>query len=247
LGVFARAHAYTQTIEFLHRHLKIDPSQPNNTHVYAMKRDPGIGLFVPELQSTLYYRKLFEDQIDISTGTLANIDDPTNQFRSGIATFYAISTINGCLSRCAIDAVQRTVALKSVRFNAVDQSCFCFDTSFFQWRADGYPTTDVDSLWIRDTGSASQWFETEYCEFVRADTVRAHTQSNPKPPLLHATSNLAFPFALHAARAHDRVDQEHIVAWRERVLPWLARRRRLHPVVRLVVRILPRGSELGAV
>lgn len=179
-------------MEFLHRHLKIDPSQPNNTHVYAMKRDPGVGLFVPELQSTLYYRKLFEDQIDISTGTLANIDDPTNQFRSGIATFYAISTINGCLSRCAIDAVERIVALKSVRFNAVDQSCFCFDTSFFQWRADGYPNTDVDSLWIRDAGSASQWFETEYCEFVRADTVRARARSKPKP-LLTALLTLLSP------------------------------------------------------
>lgn len=157
-------------MEFLHRHLKIDPSQPNNTHVYAMKRDPGVGLFVPELQSTLYHRRLFEDKIDIGVGTLMNIDDPGGQHQSGIAAFYSIATRDACLSRCAVDAVERTVALKTVRFHSVDQSCFCFDAAFFEWRFDGYPTDEVDSLWIRDDGSVAEWFETEYCEFVRPDT-----------------------------------------------------------------------------
>ena len=157
-------------MEFLSQHIKIDASQPNNTHVYAMKRHPGTGLFVPELQSTVYHRKLFNDQIDIGVGTLMNINVPGGQHFSEIATFYAITTRDACISRCAVDAVERTIALKTVRFHSVDQSCFCFETSFFEWRFDGYPSDQVDSLWVRDTGSVAQWFETEYCEFIRPDT-----------------------------------------------------------------------------
>ena len=176
-----------RALEFLSRHIKIDPSQPNNTHVFAMKRDIGNGLFIPELQSTLYHRRMWEEHIDIDVGTLMNIADAGNTKRSEIATFYSITTHKACLSRCAIDAVVRTVSLKSVRFHSVDQSCFCFDTSLFQWEFDGHPQDATESLWQRDEGSVAEFYEVEYCEFVRGDTVRAHAQSNPKPPLLHAT------------------------------------------------------------
>ena len=162
-----------KALEFLHRHVKIHPSQPNNTHLFAMKRDEGVGLFIPELQSTLYHRKMWEEHIDADVGALINIaTSPIPSQRSNIVTFYTISTLNSCLSRCSIDAVERITALKTVRFNPVDQSCFCFDTSLFQWVFDGYPTDSTQSIWNRDEGSAAEWYEVEYCEFVRPDTVR---------------------------------------------------------------------------
>ena len=161
---------FAQALEFLHRHVKIDPSQPNNTHVFAMKRDIGNGLFIPELQSTLYHRRMWEEHIDIDVGTLMNIADAGNTKRSEIATFYSITTHKACLSRCAIDAVVRTVSLKSVRFHSVDQSCFCFDTSLFQWEFDGHPQDATESLWQRDEGSVAEFYEVEYCEFVRGDS-----------------------------------------------------------------------------
>ena len=159
-----------RALEFLRRHIKIDPSLPNNTHVFAMKRDIGTGLFIPELQSTVYHRLLWEKHIDINVGTLLNIADAGNTRRSEIVTFYSVTTHNVCLSRCAIDAVRREVNLKTVRFHSVDQSCFCFDTSLFQWAFDSHTATDSESLWERDDGSVARWYEVDYCEFVRPET-----------------------------------------------------------------------------
>jgi len=174
----------SRALEFLSRHLKIGPNQPNNTHVYTMKRDVGIGLFVPELQSTIYHRKLWEEHIDADLGTLMNIADTSRAYRSNIVTFYSIKTKTICLSRCAIDAVSRQVAIKTVRFHSVDHSCFCFDNSLFQW--------GFDPIWNRDPGSVAEWYDVEYCEFVRPDEVRDRSRTTHACPETspHSTQRL---------------------------------------------------------
>jgi hypothetical protein len=149
-----------RAIEFLSRHVKIAANQDNNTHVFAIHRAPAPGYFVPELQSTVYHRQLWsaDAHIDIGLGTIFNVFDATRLER-----IYGVGTLNNCLARCGIHAVSNTRELKTIRFSAVDQSCFCFTLDLFEWTYEG--------LWIRDEGSSARWYQTTYCEFVRPDTV----------------------------------------------------------------------------
>jgi hypothetical protein len=142
-------------MEFLHKFHKIADDQPRNTHVYAMKRDQGRGLFVPELQSTVFHLKLWEKHIDIGVGTLQNMPEV------GMTEFSLIRTLDRCLSRCARDAVEREVALETVRFDSSDDSCRCFEADLFHF--------DYDTEWVRDETSVAEWHQTAYCEFTRPD------------------------------------------------------------------------------
>jgi hypothetical protein len=123
--------------------------------VYAMKRDQGRGLFVPELQSTVFHLKLWEKHIDIGVGTLQNMPEV------GMTEFSLIRTLDRCLSRCARDAVEREVALETVRFDSSDDSCRCFEADLFHF--------DYDTEWVRDETSVAEWHRTAYCEFTRPD------------------------------------------------------------------------------
>jgi hypothetical protein len=140
-----------RALQFLEHFLKIPITEPNNTHVYAMKRDLGESYFVPELQSTIYYKKLWERYIDMDTNGFA-----------GKTELYTIRTLERCLAECAKDAVRGIKALATVRFDsAAPQSCFCFEFDLFEW---GY-----DDKWERDDASSAFWYKTQYCEFTRPD------------------------------------------------------------------------------
>jgi len=145
----------TRAMAFLQKFHKIAEDQPRDAHVYAMKREQGRGLFVPELQSTVFHSKLWERHIDIGVGTLQNMN------YAGATELYSTRTLDRCLSRCAIDAVRRRVALETVRFDPDLGTCFCFEMDFFKY--------EHDTEWIRDKNSTAEWHKVKYCEFTRPD------------------------------------------------------------------------------
>ena len=153
-------------MEFLHEFHKIPSNQPNETHVYAMKRDIGNGLWIPRLQSTLYYSKLWQNEIDAPQGTMDNaplLTGKTHVFSSGV------STIRECLESCAGEAVTNKHALRTIRFDNTDESCRCFYESLFEWRFDSNDT--ANQLWVHSDNSEAEWYDVKYCSFVRPDTV----------------------------------------------------------------------------
>lgn len=167
-----------QAMEFLHEFYKIPANQPNDTHVYAMKKDVGNGLWIPRLQSTLYYSKLWQTEIDAPQGSMDNAPALADK----AYLFYGVSSLTACFDRCAGQAVSAVRALRTVRFDPTDESCRCFDDSLFQWKFDSVNDTD-NQLWTRDGDSTAEWYEVKFCEFVRPDTVRTlirttHTHSS---------------------------------------------------------------------
>ena len=169
------------SMEFLHRHHKIADGDDNNVHVFAMKKHIGRGLFVPELQSTVYYSRLLEKGIDVpSATTLQSMADATriaNNQGSPLVLIDSVYSTEQCISQCAKSAVGAVRSLRTVRYKDVDKSCYCFETSFFAWPFDT-PLSLVDtgqeqSIWERvDESTASDWFDVEFCRYVRPDTVR---------------------------------------------------------------------------
>jgi hypothetical protein len=167
-----------RALEFLHRHKKIPDGENNHTHVFAMKKATGHGLWIPELQSTLYHARMFEAGIDVRTEvTLQALDDATrvdNGQGSNWAVLYSISSAERCLSECAKEAVGHRRALKTVRFNAIAQNCYCFESSLFGWAFDAplaNASTGLEaSFWERDQADdPSDWFEVKFCEHTRPD------------------------------------------------------------------------------
>ena len=75
-----------RALEFLHRHHKIPDGEDNHTHIFAMKKAIGHGLWIPELQSTLYHARMFEAGIDVRTEvtlqalSLIHISEPTRPY-----------------------------------------------------------------------------------------------------------------------------------------------------------------------
>jgi len=165
-------------MEFLNEFYKIPANQPNDTHVYAMKKDVGNGLWIPRLQSTLYYSKLWQTEIDAPQGSMDNAPALAGKA-------HGVSSLKACLERCADDAVSAVRALRTVRFDPTDESCRCFDDSLFQWKFDSVNDTD-NQLWTRDGDSTAEWYEVKFCEFVRPDTVRIATRTSHTHTLLWA-------------------------------------------------------------
>jgi hypothetical protein len=161
-----------RAMEWLHTFYKIPSNQPNDAHVYAMKKDVGNGLWIPRLQSTLYYSKLWQAEIDAPQGSMDNA--PALATKAHL--FYGVSSLSACLERCSDEAVSAVRALRTVRFDPADESCRCFDESLFQWKFDSNDDPN-NLLWTRDGDSTAQWYDVRFCEFVRPDTVRTPTRT----------------------------------------------------------------------
>ena len=186
----------SQAMEFLHSFYKIPSNQPSETHVYAMKKDVGNGLWIPRLQSTLYYSKLWQSEIDAPQGTIDNAPALSGK----VHLFYSVSTLDKCFERCADEAVTAVRSIRTVRHDTLDESCRCFDDSLFDWKFDSNDDPD-NSLWMRDGDSTAEWYDVRFCEYVRPDTVRnlsltrtLHTfHSTPLTTLRHRFSRAAWP------------------------------------------------------
>lgn len=155
----------SQAMEFLHEFHKIPSTQPNNTHIYAMKKSVGQGLWIPRLQSTLYYQRLWQSEVDADVAALDGVPA-----LAGVAhVFYELANLNACFERCANEAMANTRAVRTVRYDTGDRSCRCFDVSLFDWTFDALDATQ-NGLWHIRRESTAQWYEVKFCEFVRPDT-----------------------------------------------------------------------------
>jgi len=176
-------------MEFLHEFYKIPSNQPNDTHVYAMKKDVGNAVWIPRLQSTLYYSKIWQE--GIGTPQLDTLENaPALSQRMHVLNF-VVSRLSQCLELCADAAVSAVRALRTVRFDPTDKSCRCFDDSLFQWKFDSVDDAG-NQLWTRDGDSKAEFYETKFCEFVRPDTV--HSISNSYTTHTHTIRLHSTPF-----------------------------------------------------
>ena len=153
-----------RAMEFLHEWHHIPSNQPNNTHMFAMKKSVGHGLWVPRLQSTVYYHRMWQDEIDAPIGTLENAPELAGK----VHLFYSTLTRDACIELCASEAVNNQRAIRSVRFDPIARNCYCFDESLFQWKFDSFDDPN-NLLWVMDTASKAEWYEVKFCEFVRPD------------------------------------------------------------------------------
>ena len=153
-------------MEFLHEFMKIPSNQPNNTHVFAMKKDVGHGLWIPRLQSTVYSRRLFQSGIDVADNVLTSAPLLTGKTH----LFYAIFSADSCIEMCAVEAVNHKRYVKTARFDPVKRHCHCFDESLLEWRFDSIDDP-ANLLWSR-LDTTTEWYDLTFCEFVRPDEVR---------------------------------------------------------------------------
>jgi hypothetical protein len=168
-----------RAMEFLHEFHKIPANQPNATHVYAMKKAIGQGLWIPRLQSTLYYQRLWQSEIDAQQGVL----DGAPALAGVGHIFYDVSSLTACFERCADEAVAAVRSVRTVRYDARDQFCRCFDVSLFAWTFDSIDDS-TNALWETSRGSTAEWYEVKFCEFVRPDTVRAVSLTHTHTPFV---------------------------------------------------------------
>lgn len=174
-----------------------------------MKKSVGHGFWIPRLQSTLYYQRLWQSEVDAEPGAMDN-PNPGAPALAGVShVFDEIANLNACFERCADEAVAAVRPLRTVRYDAGDRTCRCFDVSLFSWTFDSLNATE-NGLWHIMRGSTAQWYETKFCEFVRPDTVCTlvlHTLHSA-----HSVRTESYTFLqIHvsfAARAHPRVVQE---------------------------------------
>jgi len=142
-------------LEVLHWHTKIEDSN-NLTMFFAMQKSLGRSRFIGAVQSTLYYERLFEPDID------------HNDVRNTLwwqKSITGMSTVNGCLDQCAIDSYYNESELKAVRFVPVfgnSGQCDCFHDNMYGQKHRGQ--------WLRVRDSNVQWFATTFAFLVRPDT-----------------------------------------------------------------------------
>ena len=144
-----------RALEVLHLHHKIEDSN-NLTMFFAMQKSLGRSRFIGAVQSTLYYERLFEPDID------HNDVRNTRWWQKSIT---GMSTVNGCLDQCAIDSYYNESELKAVRFaptNKTTADCDCFHDNMYGQKHRGQ--------WERVRDSNVQWFATTFAFLVRADT-----------------------------------------------------------------------------
>ena len=160
----ARGADDLRALEWLHSYAPVPANQPNNTHVFAMKKDVGEGLWIPRLQSTLYYHRLWQHEIDAAIGALTNAPALAGK----VHLFYSTLTAAACMELCAAEAVANVRPIRSVRFDPVARNCYCFDDSLFQWTFDSFDDPN-NALWLLDPDTQAEWYEVKFCEFVRPD------------------------------------------------------------------------------
>jgi len=146
-----------RALEVLHWHHKIEDSN-NLIMFFAMHKSLGRSRFIGAVQSTLYYERLFEPDIDHS-----NVQN-TLWWKKSIT---GKSTVNGCLDQCAIDSYYNESDLKAVRFEpgtptVPTASCDCFHDNMYGQQHRGQ--------WKRVPDSNVQWFATTFAFLVRPDT-----------------------------------------------------------------------------
>ena len=144
-----------RALEVLHFHHKIEDSN-NLIMFFAMQKSLGKSRFIGSVQSTLYYERLFEPDIDHNDvrNTLWWKESVTGK-----------STVNGCLDQCAIDSYYDDFELKAVRFaqtNKTTADCDCYIGNMYQQQHRGQ--------WERVRDSNVQWFATTFAFLVRPDT-----------------------------------------------------------------------------
>ena len=145
----------SQALEFLHDFHKVDGAE--NAHVFAMQKFVGNGLWIPRLQSTTYYWRLF-DELAFS--------DSFSDFGTTFGDATGISDHKKCIEQCTAAALEDARPLRTVSFDT--GTCLCYEESLLEWRFD---SVDAGSLaWKSDASTTEHYYAVKFCEFVRPDT-----------------------------------------------------------------------------
>lgn len=128
--------------------------------MFAMKKAVGNALFVPRLQSSVFWARAVVADLSVSALGL---------FLGGAvssAVALAGATRDGCLEECAARAVSATAALRSV---VVDPTgfCTCYDVSPLEYRFDD-PTNAGAQVFDVST-TPVEMYVVQFCEFTRPD------------------------------------------------------------------------------
>ena len=175
----------TEALEFLRDHFgaRLPANQTNTVQVFALDATLFESLFVPEVQGTLYYEPMWTDHVDFD-GVLATAPVTIN------STSFALATRDECLAKCAVDAVARAAALRSVRFAATPKSVGTVDAFWCQCFEDRLLLPEHSAAWKRlpdfpaDTSVHVEFFDVRLCQFVRANAasiVWSKTSIAPNP------------------------------------------------------------------
>jgi hypothetical protein len=178
----AAPSARAQALEFLYEFRKIPGDQPQDTHMFAMKKDAGDALFVPRLQSTVYHAPAFAREYAPIFASVSG-----RAFDSFAPTRAASRDV--CLEECAATAVGARSALRMVGVRA--GACYCFARSELEVGYDdpiGSPA-DANIDFQADPSDPFETYVVRFCEFVRPDTVRTLSLTRtlhtlPSTPLL---------------------------------------------------------------
>jgi hypothetical protein len=175
----------TEALEFLRDHFgaRIPTNGTDYVHVFALDATLFESLFVPEVQGTIYYEPMWTDHLDFD-GVLATAPVTI------ASTSFALATRDECLAKCAIDAVSRAAALRSVRFAATPKSVGTVDAFWCQCFEDRLLLPEHSAAWKRlpdfpaDTSLHVEFFDVRLCQFVRANAasiVWSKTSIAPNP------------------------------------------------------------------
>lgn len=177
------ARCLSQALEFLYEFRKIPGDQPQDTHMFAMKKDVGNALFVPRLQSTLYWAPAFAPEyaprMDAIGGRAFDSFTPSPRAASR----------DVCLEQCAAAAVEARAPLRMVAVNLGE--CLCFGYSELDLQYDD-PTNDAGNANIdfqATPDDPAEVYVVRFCEFVRPDTTGRSLvfSKNAQPPAVSDT------------------------------------------------------------
>ena len=196
-------HAFSQALEFLHDFHKVDGAE--NAHVFAMQKFVGNGLWIPRLQSTTYYWRLF-DELAFS--------DSFSDFGTTFGDATGISDHKKCIEQCTAAALEDARPLRTVSFDT--GTCLCYEESLLEWRFD---SVDAGSLaWKSDASTTEQYYAVKFCEFVRPDThgrtmvtnQPTNQPTNRRPPLFSRRSQITtLPFSQVWSKTADLPAESH--------------------------------------
>lgn len=147
-----------RAIEFLHGFTKINVNENTETMMFAMKKDVGKGLWIPQLQSTVYSHRTWQSEIDAELDTLQSLQSIG---LTQVDLYYSVASAERCIELCAIEAVTNRRPAKACRFDPVAINCYCFTESMLHWH--------FDSHWKHIQDSQAEWYELKYCDRVRPD------------------------------------------------------------------------------
>lgn len=151
--------------------------------MFAMKKDVGDALFVPRLQSTVYWAPAFAPEyaprMDAIGGRAFDSFTPSPRAASR----------DVCLEQCAAAAVEARAPLRMVAVNLGE--CLCFGYSELDLQYDD-PANDAGNANIdfqATPDDPAEVYVVRFCEFVRPDTTGRSLviSKNAQPPAVSDT------------------------------------------------------------